>query len=315
MGGMHTWIWGENYPLHGRAGADGLAADRDGGAQLDAAADDARHHPQRSRLQGGNYTPAADDEIRHRGLRHRLRRRHARLSGAGADGGRPTRWSTSGSRPVTADANDFIYQWEASHDYNPSQAGADRGDVLAINAPTTSAIRRRPASPSRDEAHQEWQLYLIPATETRGHLTTGNAKFYSQIAGIAADRAAADDVKPLAISHRINFASAHSNAYYLSVHPLARLGLNRIRLLKNSWPRRNVVRHDDADATLWRIACEGFARIALLACLPVLAGAAFAFDNGQYENVPRRHPRLVQERDGAERRALLRHLRRPSHRI
>ena len=29
-----------------------------------------------------------------------------------------------------------------------------------------------------------------------------------------------------------------------------------------------------------------FAQIALLACLPLLAGAAFAFDNGQYENVP-----------------------------
>ena len=26
-----------------------------------------------------------------------------------------------------------------------------------------------------------------------------------------------------------------------------------------------------------------FAQIALLACLPMLAGAAFAFDNGQYE--------------------------------
>ena len=36
--------------IHGRAGADGLAADRDGGAQLDAAADDAGDHPQRSRL-------------------------------------------------------------------------------------------------------------------------------------------------------------------------------------------------------------------------------------------------------------------------
>ena len=37
--------------IHGRAGADGLAADRDGGAQLDAAADDAGNHPERSRLQ------------------------------------------------------------------------------------------------------------------------------------------------------------------------------------------------------------------------------------------------------------------------
>ena len=40
------------------------------------------------------------------------------------------------------------------------------------------------------------RLFLIPAcTETRGHLTTGNAKFYrQQLRGIAADRAAADDV-------------------------------------------------------------------------------------------------------------------------
>ena len=29
-----------------------------------------------------------------------------------------------------------------------------------------------------------------------------------------------------------------------------------------------------------------FAQIVLLACLSALAGAAFAFDNGQYENVP-----------------------------
>ena len=29
-----------------------------------------------------------------------------------------------------------------------------------------------------------------------------------------------------------------------------------------------------------------FAQVALLACLPALASAALAFDNGQYENVP-----------------------------
>jgi homoserine O-acetyltransferase len=43
MGGMHTWTWGVKYPQF----MDALAAiaDRDGGAQLDAAGD----HPQRSR--------------------------------------------------------------------------------------------------------------------------------------------------------------------------------------------------------------------------------------------------------------------------
>ena len=43
MGGMNAWLWGEQISrLHGCAGADGGAADRDGEPQLDAAADDAR---------------------------------------------------------------------------------------------------------------------------------------------------------------------------------------------------------------------------------------------------------------------------------
>ena len=42
--------------IHGRAGADGVAADRDGGAQLDAAADDAGDHQERSRLQSAATT-------------------------------------------------------------------------------------------------------------------------------------------------------------------------------------------------------------------------------------------------------------------
>ena len=72
--------------IHGRAGADGLAADRDGGAQLDAAADDAGNHPERSRLQWRQlHRAAAHDEIRHQRLWHCDRRRHAGLSDAGAD--------------------------------------------------------------------------------------------------------------------------------------------------------------------------------------------------------------------------------------
>ncbi|WP_252720286.1 hypothetical protein, partial [Acinetobacter baumannii] len=37
--------------------------------------------------------------------------------------------------PVTADANDFLYQWEASRDYDPSP-GLDRikAQLLAINS-------------------------------------------------------------------------------------------------------------------------------------------------------------------------------------
>jgi homoserine O-acetyltransferase/O-succinyltransferase len=85
--------------------------------------------------------------------------------------------------PVTADANDFVYQWEASHDYDPS-AGMERiqATLLAINA---ADDERNPPETGVTEAAikriKNGRLYLIPAsTETRGHLTTGNAKFYKE---------------------------------------------------------------------------------------------------------------------------------------
>jgi homoserine O-acetyltransferase/O-succinyltransferase len=85
--------------------------------------------------------------------------------------------------PVTADANDYLYQWDASHDYDPS-AGMEKitATLLAINAAddernppetgiTAAAVKRI----------KNGRIYLIPAsTETRGHLTTGNAKFYAE---------------------------------------------------------------------------------------------------------------------------------------
>jgi len=85
--------------------------------------------------------------------------------------------------PVNSDANDFIYQWEASHDYNPS-AGMERIEavLLAINADDDE--RNPPETGLTDAALKRvknGRLYLIPAsTQTRGHLTTGNAKFYTQ---------------------------------------------------------------------------------------------------------------------------------------
>jgi homoserine O-acetyltransferase len=85
--------------------------------------------------------------------------------------------------PITADANDFIYQWEASRDYNPS-AGLERieATLLAINAADDE--RNPPESGLTDatlKRVKNGRLYLIPAsTETRGHLTTGSAAFYKQ---------------------------------------------------------------------------------------------------------------------------------------
>ena len=106
--------------------------------------------------------------------------------------------------------------------------------MLAINA---ADDERNPPETGVTEAAlkriKNGKLYLIPAsTETRGHLTTGNAKFYKQqLQELLATAPQHDDVKTL-LSHRINFAGARSQAYYLSMHPLAWLGLNRVRLLK-----------------------------------------------------------------------------------
>jgi hypothetical protein len=50
-------------------------------------------------------------------------------------------------------------------------------------------------------------------------------------------------------------------------------------------PMRRSPRMGSRDVT-WRIRMRRFTHIALLAWLSTLAGAALAFDNGQYDNVP-----------------------------
>jgi homoserine O-acetyltransferase len=85
--------------------------------------------------------------------------------------------------PITADANDYIWQWESSHDFNPT-AGLDKieATLLLINA---ADDERNPPETGVTDAGikriKNGKIYLIPAsTETRGHLTTGNARFYSR---------------------------------------------------------------------------------------------------------------------------------------
>ncbi|HEY2629677.1 MAG TPA: alpha/beta fold hydrolase, partial [Usitatibacter sp.] len=83
--------------------------------------------------------------------------------------------------PFTADANDQLFQWESSYDYDPSP-GLERieATVLAINSaddernPPELGILDREIKRVRNG-----RVYLIPASaETAGHGTTGQAKFY-----------------------------------------------------------------------------------------------------------------------------------------
>jgi homoserine O-acetyltransferase/O-succinyltransferase len=84
--------------------------------------------------------------------------------------------------PFTADANDTLYQWDASRDYNPSP-GLERlqSALLAINSADDE--RNPPETGIMDrelERIKNGHLYLIPASETRDHATTCLAKFWKQ---------------------------------------------------------------------------------------------------------------------------------------
>jgi homoserine O-acetyltransferase len=83
--------------------------------------------------------------------------------------------------PTTADANDFLWQWGSSADYDPAPELAKiEATVLLINSADDE--RNPPETGITVEALKrvkDAKLLLIPASEqTTGHQTTGNAKFY-----------------------------------------------------------------------------------------------------------------------------------------
>jgi homoserine O-acetyltransferase/O-succinyltransferase len=186
MGGMHTWIWGVKYPQ----AMDALVPMA---AQPTAMA--ARNWMLRRMMletirndpdyNGGHYTAQP------RMMKYAVNA--YQLASGGGTLGYQTLAPTAAkadkmvddrlATPITADANDFVYQWEASHDYDPS-TGMERieATLLAINAADDE--RNPPETGVTDAALKRvknGRLYLIPAsTQTRGHLTTGNAAFYKQ---------------------------------------------------------------------------------------------------------------------------------------
>jgi homoserine O-acetyltransferase len=186
MGGMHAWIWGVRYPQM----MDALVPMASQPTEMAARnwmlrrmmIETIRNDPD---YQGGHYiTPP-------RMMKYAISA-YQIASGGGTLGYQalaPTAAAADKlvddrlAMPVTSDANDFIYQWEASRDYNPSP-GLERieATLLAINA---ADDERNPAETGVTEAAlkrvKNGRLYLIPAsTATRGHLTTGNAAFYKQ---------------------------------------------------------------------------------------------------------------------------------------
>jgi homoserine O-acetyltransferase len=186
MGGMHAWVWGVRYPqmmdvLVPMASQPTAMAARNWMLRR-MMIETIRNDPD---YNGGNY--AAQPRV----MKYAINA-YQIATGGGTLGYQTLAPTTATAdkmiddrlaAPVPADATDFLYQWEASHDYDPS-AGMEKiaSTVLAINAADDE--RNPPETGVTDAAIRRiknGKLYLIPAsTETRGHLTTGNAKFYAR---------------------------------------------------------------------------------------------------------------------------------------
>ena len=184
MGGMHTWVWAVRYPDFMDVAVPMASQPTEMAARnwmlRRTMLETIRNDPD---YKGGNYTTQP------RMMKYAVTAYG--IATAGGSLGYQTLASTAAkadtmvderlATPVTADANDYIYQWESSHDYNPT-AELDKinATLLAINAADDE--RNPPETGLTDAAIKRirnGRLYLIPAsTETRGHSTTGNARFY-----------------------------------------------------------------------------------------------------------------------------------------
>lgn len=84
--------------------------------------------------------------------------------------------------PPPVDANDFIYQWGSSADYDAAP-GLERIEAALLAINSADDERNPPESGIMERALKRvknGKIYLIPASdETRGHGTTGMAKFYA----------------------------------------------------------------------------------------------------------------------------------------
>jgi homoserine O-acetyltransferase/O-succinyltransferase len=186
MGGMHTWIWGVKYPefMDALAPMAATPAEMSGRNWMTRRllVDAVRNDPD---WNGGNYT-----------TQPKAFRITNVFFGITTSGGTQALQKAAPTREAadklvdarlaalsTLDANDFLYHWDSSRDYNPAP-GLERirANLLAINSADDE--RNPPETGLMDAALKRvksGRLYLIPASpETAGHGTTGNARFWKQ---------------------------------------------------------------------------------------------------------------------------------------
>ena len=186
MGGMHTWLWGEKYPAFMDALVP-MACQPTGMAGRNwmtrrMLVDAVRNDPD---YKDGEYT-TQPKAVRYANVFFGITTIGGTLAYQKQAPNREAADKLVAQRmaaPFTADANDFVYQWDASRDYDASPALEKiSAPLLAINAaddernPPELGIMERELKRVKNG-----RLYLIPASEeTRGHGTTGMAVFWKR---------------------------------------------------------------------------------------------------------------------------------------
>ncbi len=186
MGGMQTWLWGSKYPDFMDAlvpmAAQPTAMSSRNWAMRRLIIDSIRNDPQ---WMNGNYTqqPAS---AQFASVFYAMATNGGNLALQKAA---PTREQADAllnqrlKAPFSADANDLLYQWSSSADYNAApNLEKIQARLLAINAaddernPPESGLLEREI-----KRVKHGRIYLIPASEqTAGHGTTGQARHWKQ---------------------------------------------------------------------------------------------------------------------------------------
>jgi homoserine O-acetyltransferase len=186
MGGMQTWIWAQKYPTSMDVAVPmaSLPSEMSGRNWLmrRLIIDSIRNDPE---WMNGNYAKQP------RSLQFA-----SVFFALGTNGGNqglqklaPTRDKADAlldqrlSAPFRGDANDHLYQWDSSRDYNPSP-GLERIQAVLLAINSADDERNPPELGILDreiKRVKNGRVYLIPGSDqTVGHGTTGQAKFWKQ---------------------------------------------------------------------------------------------------------------------------------------
>jgi len=186
MGGMQTWIWAQKYPGFMDIAVPMASLPTEMSSRnwmlRRLIIDSIRNDPE---WMSGNYTKQPKS-LQFASV----------FYGLATSGGNQALYKAAPTRdkadqilnqrlnaPFAGDANDHLYQWDSSRDYNPS-AGLEKiqATVLAINSADDERNPPEIGVLDREiKRVKNGRAFVIPASsETFGHGTTGQAKFWKQ---------------------------------------------------------------------------------------------------------------------------------------